>query len=71
MAKSADDAARLLTFPISITDLAGVIGEYFEDCCARDPEEDDSTYREDFSEACIYIIIICSKRSVIDFLGNE
>ena len=51
MAKNADDVAHLLTFPTSITDVAGVIGVYFEDCCARGPEEDDSTYRVYFPEA--------------------
>ena len=49
MAKSADDAACVLTVPTSITDLTDIIRDYFEDRCARDPEEDDSTCGEDFA----------------------
>ena len=41
MATSTDDAARLLTFALSITDLTGVIEDYIEDSCAHYPEEDD------------------------------
>ena len=51
MAKSTDATARLLTFLTSITVLKDVIVDYFEDCCARDPEEDDSTCGVDFPEA--------------------
>ena len=62
MAKSADDVARILTFPTTITVRSSV-----EDCCCtRDPEEDDSTCGEDFPEAGAY-----SKRNMIDFLANE
>ena len=39
MAKSADDDVHLLPFPTSITDLASVIGDYFEDCCTRDHKD--------------------------------
>ena len=36
MAKSADDDTHPLPFPTSLTDLASVIGDYFEDCFACD-----------------------------------
>ena len=66
MAKRADDDAHLLTFLTSITDLVSIIGDYFEDCCMHDPEEDDSTYTGRTSRKQVH-----SERSVIDFLGNE
>ena len=39
MAKSADDHAPPLPFSTSVADLANVIGDYFEDCCARDHKD--------------------------------
>ena len=39
MAKSDDDDARPLSFLTSITDLASVIGDYFEDYCVRDHKD--------------------------------
>ena len=39
MAKSAYHDARPLPFPTSITNLASVIGDYFEDYCVHDHKD--------------------------------
>ena len=64
MAKSADDDTRPLPFLTSITDLASVIGDYFEDYCVCDHKD----YLQGGLPGSRYIR---SEQSVIDFLGSE
>ena len=63
MAKSADDI-RLITFPTQITEFSSVIGDDFEDCCAHNPEEEDSTYRAGsryvVNEVCLTFLVLNS-----------
>ena len=69
MAKSAADDARPLPFLTPITDLASVIGDYFENYSVRDHKDyDHKDYLQRGLPGSRYIR---SEQSVIDFLGSE